>query len=380
MNPIQITTEVWAESGGPILKEALRLEARTWHQIHQPPSRLQDWLKARRKLRRDLLDAAGSFPPAPDLQLREHGSIGQKGYRITKVTYQSRPGLRVTALLFRPAGPGPFPAVLNMHGHWAQGKIASVVARRCQILAKEGFVVLSVDAIGAGERATLPGEFEYHGQHQATSLFSAGETLLGTQLYDNMRGIDLLQSLDDVDGSRIGATGGGNQTLWVSALDERIKASVPVVSIGTMESYVTNYNCWCETLPDALKLTATWELLGLIAPNPLLILTAAKEKNAAFCLRKCSARTPPQRRFTGSTTQRIKSPAKSLTARTGKTAFFIMPPSIAWTRFMVCPCQDGFGRSGGEISDSRVSAVRSTRRQASGVRHCPDSPSYPPSW
>lgn len=144
---------------------------------------------------------------------------------------------------------------------------------------------MSVDAIGAGERATLPGEFEYHGQHQATSLFSAGETLLGTQLYDNMRGIDLLQSLDDVDGSRIGATGasgGGNQTLWVSALDERIKASVPVVSIGTMESYVTNYNCWCETLPGALKLTATWELLGLIAPNPLLILTAAKEKNAAF--------------------------------------------------------------------------------------------------
>jgi len=280
-----MNTNVWTEPGGPILKEALRLEARTLHQMHQPPARMWDWQSMRKRLIRQLLDAAGTFPAPPELDVREHGSIEAEGYRIIKLSYQSRPGLRVTALLYRPDGPGRFPAVLNMHGHWHQGKIAATVAGRCQVLAKEGFVVLSPDAIGAGERGTQPGEFEYHGHHQSASLLSAGETLLGMQLNDNMRGLDLLEALDDVDGNRIGATGasgGGNQTLWLSALDPRVKASVPVVSIGTFESYVTNYNCWCETLPGGLKITETWGALGLIAPNPLLILTAAREKNPAF--------------------------------------------------------------------------------------------------
>ena len=220
-----------------------------------------------------------------DLDVREHGTIEQDGYSIQKVTYQSRPGLRVTALLYRPQGPGPFPAILNMHGHHQAGKVAPPIAMRCQRLAKEGFVVLSPDAIGAGERSTEAGQFEYHGHHQGTSLLSVGETLLGVQLYDNMRGIDFLESLPEVDCKKIGATGGsggGNQTLWVSAMDPRVKASVPVVSIGTFESYVTSYNCWCETLPFGLTFTETWGLLGLIAPNPLLILTAEREKNAAF--------------------------------------------------------------------------------------------------
>ncbi len=280
-----MNTDVWAEPGGPILKEALRLEARMLHQMHQPPARMRDWLALRKRLTRLLLDAAGTFPAPPNLDVREHGQIQAEGYRMIKLSYQSRPGLRVTAILYRPDGPGRFPAVLNMHGHWHQGKIAATVSERCQVLAKEGFVVLSPDAIGAGERGTRPGEFEYHGHHQSASLLSAGETLLGMQLNDNMRGLDLLETLDSVDGNRIGATGasgGGNQTLWLSALDPRVKASVPVVSIGTFESYVTNYNCWCETLPGGLEITETWGALGLIAPNPLLILTAAREKNPAF--------------------------------------------------------------------------------------------------
>ena len=285
--PFSLNTNVWAEPGGPLLKEALRLEARSLHQMHQPPARMSDWLAMRKRLIAQLFDAAGTFPASPELDVREHGCIQVEGYRIIKLSYQSRPGLRVTALLYRPDGPGPFPAVMNMHGHWRQGKIAAAVAGRCQVLAKEGFVVLSPDAIGAGERGTRPGEFEYHGHHQSASLFSAGETLLGMQLNDNMRGLDLLETLDYVDGTRIGATGasgGGNQTLWLSALDPRIKAAVPVVSIGTFESYVTKYNCWCETLPCGLEIAETWGVLGLIAPNPLLILTAARERNPAFLL------------------------------------------------------------------------------------------------
>ena len=217
MKPFGIDTNVWSGPGGNILKEALRQEARALHQMHQPPASLREWSAMRGRIRRKLLNAAGSFPAPPALELREHGTIKLEGYRITKLTYQSRPGLRVSAHLMRPDGPGPFPAILNMHGHWAQGKIAARVAGRCQVFAREGFVVLSVDAIGAGERGTFPNKFEHHGR-QGTPLFSVGESLLGMQVYDNMRGIDLLQSLDYVDGARIGATGasgGGNQTMWV---------------------------------------------------------------------------------------------------------------------------------------------------------------------
>ena len=284
-----MNTNIWAEPGGPILKEALRQEARVLRQLHQPPGSLDRWLEMRRRLRRRLLKAAGTFPEPVELNVREHGLLKMDGYRIAKITYQSRRNLRVTANLYLPDGPGPFAGVLNVHGHWVQGKIGAGVADRCHILAREGFVVLCVDAIGAGERGTKPGEFEYHGSQQGVSLLSVGETLLGMQVYDNMRGIDLLQSLACVDKQRIGVTGasgGGNQTMWVAALDPRVKAAVPVVSVGTFESYVTNNNCWCETLPGGLQSCEEWGVLGLIAPNPLLILTALKEGIPAFFLQE----------------------------------------------------------------------------------------------
>jgi len=284
-----MNTNVWTEPGGDLLKETLRQEARILHQLHQPPSRIEDWLSMRQRLRRQLLAAAGTFPPPPALDAREHGTLKLEGYRIVKLTYQSRPDLRVTANLFVPNGPGPFPAVLNLHGHWPQGKIAVRVAARGHTLAREGFVCLSVDAIGAGERGAQPNKFEYHGKQQGVSLLSVGETLLGMQVYDNMRAIDLLQSLDYVDGERIGVTGasgGGNQTMWISALDPRVKASVPVVSVGTFESYVTNANCWCETLPGGLTIAEEWAVLALVAPNPLLILTAVREGIPAFFVKE----------------------------------------------------------------------------------------------
>lgn len=277
---------VWSEPGGETLRSALRLRARLMAQRHQPPTTLEAWKKERHRLRQRLLQAAGveRDPPYLDLDIREHGSIRLKNHSIIKLTYQSRPGLRVTAHLFRPDGDGPFPAVLNVHGHYQDGRLAEALYTRGQALAREAFVVLNVDAIGAGERGTVPGKFENHALAGA-GLFSAGETLLGAQVHDNRRGIDLLQSLPYVIPDRIGmtgASGGGNQTMWVSALDPRVKASVPVVSVGTFEAYITEANCVCETLPDGLTITEEWGVLGLVAPNPMLIITGVHEQIKAF--------------------------------------------------------------------------------------------------
>lgn len=278
-------TNVWSEPAADWLKTQLLAEARRWHLLHQPPASLAAWQAYRDTLRTRLRELAGTRPEPPPLELCEHGELELDGYRIRKITFQTRPGLRATANLYLPDGDGPFAGVLGVHGHWSQGKLAARVASRGHLLARSGYVVLVLDAFGSGERGTQPGTFEYHGRQIGASLLPLGETLLGMQVYDNQRGIDLLQSLDCVDGTKIGVTGasgGGNQTMWVSAFDERIKAAVPVVSVGAFEKYACNPNCICECLPDGLTLTEEWAILALAAPAAVLVLNALRDTNAAF--------------------------------------------------------------------------------------------------
>ncbi len=119
---------------------------------------------------------------------------------------------------------------------------------------------------GAGERTSVHGVTEYHGSNLGASFMNIGESLLGIQVSDNIRGVDLLCSLPYVDARNIGATGasgGGNQTMWLAAADERIKAAVPVVSVGTFESYVMRSNCICELLIDGLTFTEEAGVLAL---------------------------------------------------------------------------------------------------------------------
>lgn len=280
-----LNTNVWLESAGSVARDTLIMEARRRHLQHQPPLNLEKWQEQRPWLLESIRSAAGTFPEPCPLDVAEHGLVELDGYSLKKITFQSRPGMRVTANLYIPDGPGPFPGVINMHGHWEQGKIAVRVQARGHTLAQEGFVVLSVDALGAGERGTKPGCFEYHGAGLGASLMHIRETLLGMQVYDNMRGVDLLQSLSYVDPDRIGATGGsggGNQTMWLAALDDRVKAAVPVVSVGSFESYITRVNCICEVLPGGLTFMEEWAVLGLAAPRPLLIINALQDINPTF--------------------------------------------------------------------------------------------------
>src|SRR5665811_377585 len=156
--------------------------------------------------------------------------------------------------LYIPDGKGPFPAVINMLGHWPKGKIDSTGPQAVgHSLALNGYVCLTIDPWGSGERTTIHGIFEDHGDHNnlGSSLMNIGETLIGIEISDNMRGVDLLCSLPYVDSKNIGATGasgGGNQTMWLASLDERIKAAMPVVSVGTFESYIMGTPCICEAV------------------------------------------------------------------------------------------------------------------------------------
>ena len=246
-------------------------------------------LKARQdELRAKLWEKMGTVYENVDklpLETTIFGKIQYDGFSVTKLSYQGQRGVHVSALLYVPDGPGPFPAIIHMHGHSREGKYAERVQCGSLTLVHSGYVVLAVDAFGTYERATQCRHSEYHGGLVGGGLLNVGESLMGGQVVDNMRGVDLLQSLPFVDPERIGATGasgGGNQTMWLAAMDERIKVAMPVVSVGSFESYVTGVNCICELLPDGLTFTDEAGVLGLIAPRPLNIGNAFYDVNHTF--------------------------------------------------------------------------------------------------
>ncbi|MCS7046671.1 MAG: S9 family peptidase, partial [Gemmataceae bacterium] len=102
----------------------------------------------------------------------------------------------------------------------------------------------------------------------------------GLQVYENMRAVDYLRTRPEVDGSKIaitGASGGGNQTMYAGAFDERFGAVVPVCSVGNYQAYLGTACCMCEVVPGALRFTEEGGVLGLTAPRALLVINATKD-------------------------------------------------------------------------------------------------------
>lgn len=248
-----------------LIESKLRNEAFLKFGEHQLPTNLKDWETYRILIKNEIIKKAGVLINHKlPLDVQETGSLKMKGYTIKNIFFQTRPGVYCTANLFIPEGKGPFPAVINLHAH--SGRFDDNDQAVGHSLAVNGYVCLSIDPWGAGERTSVHGTTEYHGSNLGASVMNIGESLMGIQISDNMRGVDLLCSLPYVDTQNIGATGasgGGNQTMWLSAADERIKAAVPVVSVGTFESYVMRSNCICELLIDGLTFTEEAGVLAL---------------------------------------------------------------------------------------------------------------------
>lgn len=269
---------------------ALLAFTRSWaaelRQADKPPADLESWRAGRAALRQRFLAALGEFPSTPcPLEPRLLGTTRYDGYRVERLLLRTLPGIWMTANAYVPEPGaegntppnGKFPAVLCVHGHWRLAKQEPVVQARCIGLAKLGFFVLVVDAFGAGERAIGKALGEYHGEMAGALLFPSGWTLAGVQWYENSRAIDYLRSRPEVDGGRIGVTGasgGGNQSMYCGALDERIAATIPVCSVGNYQAYLGAACCMCEVVPGALRFAEEGDLLGLAAPRSLLVINA----------------------------------------------------------------------------------------------------------
>lgn len=265
----------------PTFLEFVRQQAAELRAADRPPATLAEWEQRRVALRRQLRAAWGDFPVSPcPLEPRVLGTLQRDGYRVEKVVFQTQTGIWMTANAYVPDVSGRAPAVLVVHGHWRGAKQDPVVQARCLGLVKLGFFVLAVDAFGAGERAVGKALGEYHGEMVAATLFPAGLTLCGLQVYENQRAVDYLFTRPEVDGARIGitgASGGGNQTMYAGAWDERFRAVVPVCSVGNYQAYLGAACCMCEVVPGALQFTEEGNLLGLTAPRGLMVVNATRD-------------------------------------------------------------------------------------------------------
>ena len=154
------------------------------------------------------------LPERGPLDARLSEPLDHPWCRIQGVSYQLWPGVRAGGLLYRPKEwrEKPAPAVLCPHGHWSDGNAHPIVQSRCLMLARLGYVVYSPDQ-----------------NHYEDLNWGISHQTLG--VWGNMRALDFLETLTEVDGRRLGvcgASGGGLQTQMLVALDPRVRAATIV--------------------------------------------------------------------------------------------------------------------------------------------------------
>jgi hypothetical protein len=224
------------------------LRVNRWSQVKSE----KDLQQLRAELRKSVLEMIGGLPTAKtDLQATTTGTVSAAGFHIEKLIYQSLPGLYVTALVYVPEnGEKVHPAVLVPAGHSPDGK--NHYQALSQRLALRGYLVISWDPVGQGERSQFwdaaAKKSRYNlvcGEHAVMGnlAYLAGANLARWEIWDGMRAVDYLLTRPDVDGERIsitGTSGGGFQTALLGALDERIKVIIPSCYITALPMRVEN--------------------------------------------------------------------------------------------------------------------------------------------
>lgn len=235
---------------------------------------LKAWEQRKEFLRNQILVAAG-LSPMPDktpLHPQVFGKIEEKDYTIEKVLIETLPGFYLGGNLYRPRnGRAKHPGILNPHGHWPYGRLENQPLYSGPSLgislARQGYVVFAYDMVGYTDTIQLPHRFGSAEQR----LWSFGP--LGLQLWDSIRALDFLASLDDVDATRLGVTGasgGGTQTFLLTAVDDRVQFASPV----NMVSAIMQGGDLCENAPGLRINTSNVEIAAMFAPKPMLLVSA----------------------------------------------------------------------------------------------------------
>jgi cephalosporin-C deacetylase-like acetyl esterase len=195
--------------------------------------------------------------------------------------------LYVTANLYIPkTGKPPYPAVLQPTGHSTTAKNRAFYQTLAIGLAKQGFVVLTYDPLGQGERRLFyDAELEDSKVGSTTMEHSmigirallAGQSVARYMVWDAVRALDALEATPEVDRDRLGVTGcsgGGTMTVYLAALDARVKAAAPSCYVTSWEQQIPTAGPQDaeQQFPDQMKAGIDHvDLIALAAPIPYLI-------------------------------------------------------------------------------------------------------------
>ncbi len=244
----------------------------------QAPATADAWRDRAAHLRDQMRVALGLWPAPPKTPLnpKVYDVLERDGYTIEKVVLETLPGFTLSGNLYRPAKSletGKKPAILCPHGHWEVGRVQEDVQERCIRWAKLGAVVFMYDMVGYNDSKPFPHEF------LNDRLNRWGLSLFTLQTWNSIRALDWIATLPDVDSARMGCTGesgGGTQTFILTALDDRIKVSAPVV----MVSEWFQGGCVCENAAGLRHKTDNMEFAALCAPRPMMLVGATGDWTA----------------------------------------------------------------------------------------------------
>lgn len=238
--------------------------------------------------------------PAPFLPTVSVDSVrDEPGYRLEHLSFANGLGDTVYGYLLLPKGiETPAPAVLYHHEHcgkYSLGKEAAIKVRENGYapglaLVEAGFIVLAIDAYGFGQREHQgPGGDSESGASTELSLYKRfvwqGQSLWGMMAHDDLTALHYLRSRPEVDPARIGAAGmslGGSRTTWVAALDETVKAAVPISQMTRYRDFADSGNLRMRAIyyyvPGMLVSGLDMEhIVALTAPRHQLILTGDQD-------------------------------------------------------------------------------------------------------
>ncbi len=256
---------------------------------------LEEWKGRQQVLRQTFDEVIGSFPEKTPLKPQIVKVIKKKNYTAEHIIFESQPGFYVTSTLYRPNGVKrnvKLPAIIYVSGHSEVAYRSDVYQHVILNLVNKGFVVFAFDPIGQGERyqyydestgkSMMGGSTREH-SYVGAQAFVTGSSLAKYMVWDGIRAVDYLLTRSEVDPDRIGMTGrsgGGTQSSFIAAFDDRIYAVAP-------ECYLTNYTRLFETIgsQDAeqnfLNGIAAGldhpDFLSVRAPKPALMITTTND-------------------------------------------------------------------------------------------------------
>lgn len=221
--------------------------------------------------RADVATDFATFRPSLPLSPVRGGSLERDGWSVTRIYWRSFENYFASGWLYEPSGAesrADLPAILCPHGHWQHGARHPVVQARCIMLARLGYVALAVDSV-----------------HHYEARY--GLTPVSVMTWNNLRAIELLRSLEHVDAKRIGCTGasgGGQQTYYLTALRTDLAAAAPAVMACHFDEILlsSGVHCACNFVTHLMPVADMPQMAATFAPRPQLFLSVTGDWTRRF--------------------------------------------------------------------------------------------------